>query len=103
MEGELGWYRRNCLTPVPEAENLAVLNEHLLSACVANRERTIHGKAMTVREAGEHERSALLPLAKEGFPYEEVIYPLIVDGHGRVKVKTNWYSTPLSPGGAPLR
>ena len=29
---------------------------------------------------------------------EEVIYPLIVDGHGRVKVKTNWYSAPLSPG-----
>jgi hypothetical protein len=27
-----------------------------------------------------------------------VIYPLIVDGHGRVKVKTNWYSAPLSPG-----
>jgi len=27
-----------------------------------------------------------------------VIYPLIVDGHGRVKVKTNWYSAPLSAG-----
>ena len=23
---------------------------------------------------------------------------MVVDGHGRVKVKTNWYSTPLSPG-----
>ena len=98
VEGELGWYRRNCLTPVPEAENLAALNEHVLSACVANRNRTIHGKEMTVGEASEHERSSLLPLAKEGFPYEEVIYPLIVDGHGRVKVKTNWYSAPLSPG-----
>jgi len=45
-----------------------------------------------------YERSSLLPLATEGFPYAEVIYPLIVDGHGRVKVKTNWYSAPLSPG-----
>src|SRR5580700_5933695 len=98
VEGELGWYRRNCLTPVPEAENLAALNERLLSVCVANRNRTIHGKEMTVGEASEHERSLLLPLADEGFPYEEVIYPLIVDGHGRVKVKTNWYSAPLSPG-----
>jgi hypothetical protein len=26
------------------------------------------------------------------------LYPLIVDGKGRVKVKTNWYSTPLWPG-----
>jgi transposase len=98
VEGELGWYRRNCLTPVPEGENLAALNGHLLSVCVANRNRTIHGKEMTVGEASEHERSSLLPLAKEGFPYEEVIYPLIVDGHGRVRVKTNWYSAPLSPG-----
>ena len=98
VEGELGWYRRNCLTPVPEAENLAALNEHLLNACVANRNRTIHGKKTTVGEASEHEQSFLLPLAEEGFPYEEVIYPLIVDGHGRVKVKTNWYSAPLSPG-----
>jgi transposase len=98
VEGELGWYRRNCLTPVPEAESLAALNEHLLNACVANRKRTIHGKKTTVGEASEHERSSLSPLVKEGFPYEEVIYPLIVDGHGRVKVKTNWYSAPLSPG-----
>ena len=98
VEGELGWYRRNCLTPVPEAESLAALNEHLLRACAANRNRTIHGKEMTVGEASEHERASLLPLAEEGFPYEEVIYPLIVDGHGRVKVKTNWYSAPLYPG-----
>ena len=38
VEGELGWYRRNCLTPVPEAESLAALNEQLLSACAANRQ-----------------------------------------------------------------
>jgi len=39
-----------------------------------------------------------LPLAEEGFPYEDVIYPLIVDGRCRVKVKANWYSAPVSPG-----
>ena len=38
------------------------------------------------------------PLAAEGFPIHELLYPLIVDGKGRVKVKTNWYSTPLWPG-----
>jgi hypothetical protein len=40
-----------------------------------------------------------MPLVKEPFPVAESIYPVIVDGHGRVKVKTNWYSTPLWPGG----
>jgi len=98
VEGELGWFRRNCLTPVPEAESLTALNEHLLAASIASRNRTIHGKPLSVGEASQQERSSLLPLAKEGFPFEEVIYPLIVDGHGRVKVKTNWYSAPLSPG-----
>jgi hypothetical protein len=31
----------------------------------------------------------------EGFPIHELLYPLLVDGKGRVKVKTNWYSTSL--------
>jgi hypothetical protein len=43
-------------------------------------------------EASQQERSFLPAPAKEGFPYEEVIYPLIVDGHVRVRVKPNWYS-----------
>jgi transposase len=98
VEGELGWFRRNCLTPVPEADDLAALNEQLRRACIANRNRTIRGKKMTVGEASEQERPLLLPLAKEGFPFEEVIYPLVVDGHCRVKVKANWYSAPVSPG-----
>lgn len=55
VEGELGWFRRHCLTPVPEAESLAALNE--LNACAANRCRTIHGKVMTVGQASAHERS----------------------------------------------
>jgi hypothetical protein len=98
VEGELGWYRRNCLVPVPEAKDLAALNERLLALCVANRDRTITGKSMTIGEASRHERAFLSPLAQEGFPIEEVLYPLTVDGKGRVKVKTNWYSAPLPPG-----
>jgi transposase len=98
VEGELGWYRRNCLVPVPEAASLAALNEHLLATCLANRSRTISGKGMTIGQASEHERAFLSPLAEEGFPIHEVLYPLIVDGKGRVKVKTNWYSAPLWPG-----
>jgi transposase len=98
VEGELGWYRRNCLVPVPEAQDLAALNEQLLTSCVANRSRTILGKSMTIGQASEHERAFLTPLAEEEFPIHETLYPLIVDGKGRVKVKTNWYSAPLWPG-----
>ena len=97
VESELGWFRRNCLTPVPEAADVAALNEQLRKACLANRSRTICGRKMTVGEASQQERRSLLPLAGESFPFEEVIYPLVVDGHSRVKVKANWYSAPVSP------
>lgn len=98
VESELGWFRRNCLTPVPEAGSLSEFNELLRDLCVSNRKRTIRGKKMSVREASELERTSLLLLAEEGFPFEDVIYPLIADGHGRVKVKANWYSAPVPPG-----
>ena len=98
VEGELGWFRRNFLVPVPEASNLQALNEQLLAACAGNRMRTIAGKSMTVGQASDQERATLLPLAEEGFLLQDVIYPLVVDGKARVRVKTNWYSAPVPPG-----
>jgi len=98
VEGELGWFRRNYLTPVPEAENLEALNEQLMEMCMAARKRTIQGRSVSIFDTSLQERAALLPLAEEGFALEELIDALVVDGQGRVKVKTNWYSAPVSPG-----
>jgi transposase len=98
VEGELGWFRRNCLTPVPEARDLEDLNEQLMQACIANRQRTIEGKSLAVGEAALQERPFLQPLAEEGFAFEELQPGVVVDSHGRVKVKGNWYSTALRPG-----
>jgi transposase len=98
VEGEVGRYRRNWLVPVPEASDLAELNERLLAGCAASRSRTVSGRSMTVGEASQMERAHLLPLAEERFPIDEILFPLIVDNKGRVKVKTNWYSAPLWPG-----
>jgi len=98
VEGELGWYRRNWLVPVPEADDLESLNRQLLADCVSSRNRTIVGRDMTVAEACLLEQPHLLPLAEELFGIHETIYPLIVDGKGCVRVKTNSYSVPLWPG-----
>ena len=97
VENALGWYRRNFLVPVPEAGDLAQLNLLLLERCRASQQHTLSGRGMTIAAAMEQERAHLLPLAEEGFALEEILYP-IVDGHGRVKVKLNWYSTPLPAG-----
>jgi hypothetical protein len=94
----LGWFRRNWLVPVPEASSLDALNQQIQAACVENRSRTIIGRSMTIGQAGELERRHLSPLAEEGFPIHDLLYPLVVDSKGRVKVKTNWYSSPLWPG-----
>src|SRR6266446_2669151 len=98
VEGEVGRYRRNWLVPVPEAADLAELNQRLLAGCLASRSRTISGRTMTVGEASQMERPRLLPPADDRFPIDEILYPLIVDNKGRVRVKTNWYSAPLWPG-----
>ena len=84
--------------PVPEASDLAELNQQLLAGCLASRNRTISGRALTVGEASQMERPHLLPSADDRFPIDEILYPLIVDNKGRVRVKTNWYSAPLWPG-----
>ncbi len=98
VEGELGWFRRNCLVPVPEAPNLAAFNDDLLRLCAQNRQRTVSGHDRSVAEATQHERPYLSPVAKEGYPIAEILDSLAVDSQSRVKVKGNWYSAPARPG-----
>lgn len=77
---------------------MASFNEQLQAFCSGNRNRMIAGKSLTVGQARDHERTVLSPLPEETFPLCEIFYPVIVDGRGRVRVKTNWYSAPVPPG-----
>ncbi len=95
VEGELGWFRRNWLVPVPEADDLETFNAWLLTRCFEVQRHVISGLGVTIGDSMSDERPHLGPLVAERFPVAEVIYPVIVDGQGRVKVKANWYSTPL--------
>jgi transposase len=97
VEGEGGWYRRNWLVPVPEAEKLEALNQHLYRGCLEMGGRVIAGRATTIGAAMDEERRYLRPLVAEGFEIEETTFPQ-VDGKGCVKVKGNSYSTPCPPG-----
>jgi hypothetical protein len=100
VEGEVGYFRRNHLVPVPQAKSLEELNEQLRSYCQQDEQRRIAGKPMPVGEAMRIEREHLLPMAVEGFELAEASFPT-VDGKGCVKVRTNFYSTPLRPGTRP--
>src|ERR1017187_9535952 len=100
VEGEVGYFRRNHLVPVPRVQDLAELNAQLRVGCQQDQQRKIAGKAMPVGEALRIEREHLLPLAAEGFELAETSFPT-VDSKGCVKVRTNFYSTPLRPGTRP--
>src|SRR5947199_6342452 len=97
VEGEVGYFRRNHLVPVPKVKDLAALNEYLRTCCQQEEQRRIHGKPLSVGEAMRIEREHLLPLASEGFELAETSFP-VVDGQGCVKVRTNGYSVPLCAG-----
>src|SRR5207249_2581224 len=66
VEGEVGYFRRNHLVPVPRVESLEEWNELLLAGCRADEQRRIAGKPHTVGEAMGIEREHLLPLPAEG-------------------------------------
>ena len=94
MEGEVRRYRRNHWVPLPEAKTLDELNSKLLEGCREDEARTVAGRAQTVGEGMLIERERLLGLAAEGFEIEVSSFPK-VDATGCVKVRTNFYSTPL--------
>jgi transposase len=97
VEGELGYFRRNYLVPVPECGDLSELNGRLLEGCRDYEHRRIAGKPLEVGAAMAMEREHLLAMPEEEFDLAETSFP-VVDGKGCVKVRTNWYSTPLKPG-----
>jgi len=97
VEGEVGYFRRNHLVPMPDVASTDELNDLLLAACRADEERVPVGHTMSVGEAMALERPRLAALAPEGFPLEEVS-SIRIDGKGCARVKGNWYSAPLPPG-----
>ena len=96
VEGEIGYFRRNHLVPVPCARGLEDLNAQLLAACKQDLERRIAGHQISVGQALTIERDHLLPLQSEDFELAEESF-CRVDGKGCVQVRTNFYSTPLPP------
>jgi transposase len=97
VEGEVGYFRRNHLVPLPKVADFDELNEQLLSACRADAGRRITGQLQSVGERMAIEREHLLRLQSEGFELAEESFAT-VNSKGCVCVRTNWYSAPLAVG-----
>ncbi|MBF6467507.1 hypothetical protein IU427_20295 [Nocardia beijingensis] len=67
VEGQVGWFRRNRLVPVPEVDSIAELNAMIDTWDAADDDRRIGSRARTIREMFAAEKPLLRPLPDEPF------------------------------------
>ncbi|MGV9915588.1 IS21 family transposase [Streptomyces tendae] len=94
VEGQIGWFRRNHLVPVPEVGSLAELNAMVEQWDAEDDNRRIRSRPRTIGEYFAVERPLLRPLPDEPFETGRV-FSLRVDRYAQVSVRTNRYSVPV--------
>jgi transposase len=95
VEGEVGWFRRNHLVPVPKAASLGELNELFAAADATDEGRRIGFRSATVGEDFAAEAGFLHALPADRFEVATVLHP-VVDAKARVIVRQSAYSVPAS-------
>ena len=94
MEGQIGWFRRNHLVPVPDVPSIQALNAMIDAWDAGDEARRIGGRARTVGEFFAIERPLLRPLPEEPFETGLWLSPR-VDRFAQVMVRNNRYSVPV--------
>jgi transposase len=93
VEGEIGWFRRNHLTPMPVVGSLAALNAFMAKADAGDDTRRIGRRSATVGEAAAAEAPHLAPLPDDAFDVTTTLW-CIVDAKARIVVRQCHYSVP---------
>jgi transposase len=93
VEGQVGYFRRNYLVPVPEVDSLAELNKRIAVAEAAEDGRRIGARIRTIGQDFAAEVPRLVPLPEEPFETGLLLTPR-VDRYGQVTVRMNRYSVP---------
>ncbi|MBM3157952.1 MAG: IS21 family transposase [Chloroflexi bacterium] len=97
VESLVGYMRRNYFVPVPEVASFEELNRMLLIRLQEDDKRQVSGKAMTIGEAWQEEKSRLLPLPR--FPHRCCISrPVRANNLSMVSFDGNRYSVPAEYG-----
>jgi transposase len=94
VEGQIGWFRRNHLVPVPEVGSLAELNALIDEWDAADDHRRIGMRPRTVGEMFALEAPVLRALPAEPVETGRWFTPR-VDRFSRIPVRTNYYSVPV--------
>jgi hypothetical protein len=94
VEGQIGWFRRNHLVPVPEVDSIDELNALIDQWDAGDDGRRIGGRPHTVGELFAIEAPLLKPLPAEPFETGMWLSPR-VDRFSQITVRTNRYSVPV--------
>jgi hypothetical protein len=94
VEGQIGWFRRNHLFPVPEVDSIAELNAMIDRWDIADDARRVGARAHTIGELFAIEAPLLTPLPEEPFETGRWFTPR-VDRFSQITVRTNRYSVPV--------
>jgi transposase len=93
IEGEVGRFRRNRLSPMPVVDSLAELNEKICFWDELDDRRRIKDRIRSVGDDFSRERALLAPLPAEGFDPGLVLMPR-VDRSSLITVRMAKYSVP---------
>ncbi len=102
VEGDGGRFRRTHLVPVPQVESLAELNARLVAADLAEDDRHIDGRAVSVGTAFAVEAPLLAPLPAERFD-TALSLTARVDRYAQIMVRQVRYSVPARLIGSRVR
>ena len=78
VEGEVGYFRRNYLVPVPVVDSLAELNAQIAEDEQAEDRRRIGARIRAIGQDFESERPLLIPLPDEPFETGLLLTPRVV-------------------------
>lgn len=94
VEGEVGWFRRNHLVPVPQVGSLGELNALMAAADAADASRRIGRRPATVGQMAAVEAGVLGSLPEVPFDSARLLEAK-VDTKGRICVRQSFYSVPV--------
>ena len=93
VEGEVGWFRRNRLSPMPVVDTLEELNDRIRIWEAQDDGRRINDRIRTIGQDFANERPYLAPLPVEAFDPGLVLTPR-VDRSSMITVRMVKYSVP---------
>lgn len=94
VEGQIGYFRRNHLVPIPEVDSLDELNAMVDQWDLDDEARRIGARPRTVGELFAAEKPLLKPLPEKSFETGRWFHPR-VDRHSQINIRTNRYSVPI--------